>query len=131
MFYLSVNCLKTIDRVLDIHFVCVIILQHVMSKVVWKLQTEHIILKWHKIHIDLRYLFLLEKFILKEKFVTLNGSPWDKENVNLFVIRLFPAVSLMNDLLDDINVWSHHEDDGLMLGLHHILVRQKHFLFHF
>jgi hypothetical protein len=37
----------------------------------------------------------------------------------------------MNDLLDDINVWSHHEDDGLMLGLHHILVRQKHFLLHF
>jgi hypothetical protein len=78
VFYLSVNCLKTIDRVLDIHFVCVIILQHVMSKVVWKLQTEHIILKWHKVHIDLRYLFLLEKFILKEKFITLNGSPRDK-----------------------------------------------------
>ena len=78
MFYLSINCLETIDRVLDIHLVCIIILQHVMSKVVWKLQTEHIILKWDKIHIDLRYLFLLEKFILEEKFITLNGSPWDK-----------------------------------------------------
>ena len=84
--YLSVNGLKSIDRVLYIHLVCVIVLEHVMCKVVGQLQAQHVVLERNKIHVDLRYLFFLEKFVFVKELIALDGSPRHKEDVDLFVI---------------------------------------------
>ena len=128
---LTIDSLEPIDGVLHIHLVCVIILEHMMRKIIRQLQAQHVILKWNQVHIDLRYLFLLKKFVFIKQLVTFDSSSRHEQNVDLLVIRLFPGVSLVNNLFNDIDVWSYRKDDRLILWLDDILVRQNHLLLDF
>ena len=127
----AINRLKSMKRILHIHFVRIIILKHVMSKIVWKLHAQHIIFKRNKVHVDLRYPILIEKIVFVEELITLDSSSWNEEDVNLLVVLLLPVIPLVDDLLNNINVWSHSKDDRLILWLNRELVLKYHLLFDF
>ena len=122
------------NRVLHINFVGVIILQHVVSKIVWKLETQDILFKRNEVHIDLRYFFLLEHLVLVEKLVTFNGSSWHEEDVNILFISFLPIFALCNNLLYDINIWPSDENNGLILNIRDVFIDvfviKCNFLFH-
>jgi len=116
MFDLSVDAFKSMDRVLHIHLVSVIVLEHVVFEVIGQLQTEHIFFEWNQIHVYLRNFIFLKEKMLVEQFITLDGSSWNKEDVD-FDVGLFPIVLLFDDLLNNIDIRSYSEQHRLVVRL--------------
>lgn len=101
-----------------------------VREVIWELQTQKIILQWNQVHVDLRYFVLLEQIVLKEELIALDCSPGHKQDVDLLVVSFLPVLFLVNYLVYRVNIGPHHENYGLLLGLHHVLVSQYPFLLH-
>ena len=85
-------------------------------EVVGQLQTEHIFFERDQIHVDLRNFIFLKKKMLVEQFITLDGSPWNKEDVD-FDVGLFPIVLLFDDLLNNIDIRSYSKQHRLVVRL--------------
>lgn len=66
--------------------------------------------------------------MLEKSLIALDGSPWHKEYVDLFVLWLLPVVSLVDDSIHSVQVWSDNEDDCLMLRLVDLLSRKSELL---
>ena len=85
-------------------------------EVVGQLQTQHIFFKRNQVHVDLRNFVLLKQQMLIKQLITLDGSSWNEENVNLD-IGLPPIVLLFDDLLDNFDIRSYSEQHRLVVRL--------------
>ena len=54
--------------------------------------------------------------MLVKQFITLDGSPWNKENVNVD-IGLLPIILLFDNLLNNLDIRSYSEQHRLIIRL--------------
>jgi hypothetical protein len=125
------HTLDPVERVLDINFVGVIVLEQVVGEVIVQLQGEHIFFQRNQVHNNLRDSVLIEKIVFVQLFIAFDSASRNKEDMHFLVVLFLPVVSLIDDLVHGVQVGTHDEDDCLCFRLVDILGREGHLLSHF
>ena len=117
------------NRILNIDFVRVVILEHVMHEVHGLLQTQKVFVERHEVHIYLGYFVFKDEVVVLEEFIALNGATGDEQDEHFFLGA--PSVALEDDLFDFFDFWTDDEHYEGVLWLDGVFVGETNFLFHF